>query len=138
VREKVDERARIAFRHHPTHVRLAAQFDRHRETRERYRSSERRMRAPQMVVELPPHAADGLVERCAAAVLREQRGACADQARERLALRPVRLLAIQVHHGLVVAMQVEHDIGIARERGQRPAQRRQFVRHRQRRDVRAQ
>jgi hypothetical protein len=73
---------------------------------------------PKWSARFPPQAAAGFVEGFAAGFARQQGRVRAQQRRQRPDLLGQRGAGVQVQHGLVIAMQVEHDVGVDRHRQQ--------------------
>jgi hypothetical protein len=64
------------------------------------------------VGQLRPRAAAGLVERLVAGFVRQQKGMGADKRRQRRELIRRAGMGVEMHHGLGVAVHVEHHVGL--------------------------
>jgi hypothetical protein len=95
------------------HVVLAAQFDRDRHAGRRNRDL-----GAEVLGQVPPQATARFIEGLAARFARQQQGVRAHQVRQRLHRFGQRFAAIHVQHRFVIAMQVEHDVGVDRHRQQ--------------------
>jgi hypothetical protein len=95
------------------HVVLAAQFHRDRHAGRRNRDL-----GAEVLGQVPPQATAGFIEGLAARFARQQQGVRAHQVRQRLHRFGQRFAGIHVQHRFVIAMQVEHDVGVDRHRQQ--------------------
>ena len=90
----------------PAEVRVAAQLHRGRDAGRRNREL-----LLKMLIQIPPQAAARLVERLAAGLVGQQRSVRAEDGRQRRDRLGQRRAGVDVQHRLVVAMQIEHDVG---------------------------
>jgi hypothetical protein len=101
-------------------ILLAAKFDRSRHAGSGYGpAGESRRKAG-------PEGGETLVEAAAAGIVGQQHGPTAKLGRQVPAFRPMGRQQIEVHERVIVAVQVEHQVGIGRQAGQRQAQPVQF------------
>ncbi len=119
--EIFDDRVGVALRIVVRDIALAAAFD-----GDRNRAVGNGETIAQACAQVRPAKAVDLLERVADRVQRQQRGLGAEVAGQRLDLLPEFRVGVEVHRGVPVAMQVEHDIRVVREFLQRKALRFKF------------
>ena len=99
------------------HLLLAAQLDGHRHAAGLLLAPRRIPRAKTL-----PRQAAGFIKRVAPALLRQQHGVNTEESRQNFRLALPGRVGVKVQNRLVIAVQIEHQIGIAGEAQQMVAQ----------------